>query len=106
MVAFQNNSRKKLNNLRKKLKTQDKNSRFRRSLKRCLPKTRQKKLDVSTQLFRAEYKPRGYYLEHFWQADLGYIWQALIRVKVPNSNLVACVQHGRVLGEEVPVENP
>ena len=47
-------------------------------------------------LFRAEYKPRGYYLEHFWQADLGYIWQAIIGVKVPNSNHVACIQHGRV----------
>ena len=32
-------------------------------------------------LFRAEYKPRGYYLEHFWQADLGYIGQAIIGVK-------------------------
>ena len=36
-------------------------------------------------LFRAEYKPRGYYLEHFWQADLGYIEQAIIGVKVPNT---------------------
>ena len=48
-------------------------------------------------LFRAEYKPRGYYLEHFWQADLGYIGQAIIGVKVPNSSHVACIQHGRVL---------
>ena len=47
-------------------------------------------------LFRAEYKPRGYYLEHFWQADLGYIGQAIIGVKVPNSSHVACIQHGRV----------
>ena len=47
-------------------------------------------------LFRAEYKPRGYYLEHFWQADLGCIGQAIIGVKVPNSNHVACIQHGRV----------
>ena len=35
-------------------------------------------------LFRAEYKPRGYYLEHFWQADMGYIGHAMIGVKVPN----------------------
>ena len=48
-------------------------------------------------LFRAEYKPRGYYLEHFWQADLGYIGQAIIGVKVPNSSHVACIQHGRVI---------
>ena len=34
---------KKLNNSRKKLKTQDKNSRFRQSQKRGLPKTRPKK---------------------------------------------------------------
>ena len=47
-------------------------------------------------LFRAEYKPRGYYLEHFWQADLGYIGQAIIGVKDPNSSHVACIQHGRV----------
>ena len=47
-------------------------------------------------LFSAEYKPRGYYLEHFWQADLGYIGQAIIGVKVPNSSHVACIQHGRV----------
>ena len=47
-------------------------------------------------LFRAEYKPRGYYLEHFWQADVGYIGQAIIGVKVPNSSHVACIQHGRV----------
>ena len=47
-------------------------------------------------LFRAEYKPRGYFLEHFWQADLGYIGQAIIGVKVPNSSHVACIQHGRV----------
>jgi len=43
LVAYQNNSRKKINNLRKKLKTQDKNSRFRQSIKHCLPKTRLKK---------------------------------------------------------------
>ena len=43
-------------------------------------------------LFRAEYKPRGYYLEHFWQADLGYIGQAIIGVKD-----VAFIQHGRVV---------
>ena len=47
-------------------------------------------------LLRDEYKPRGYYLEHFWQADLGYIGQAIIGVKVPNSSHVACIQHGRV----------
>ena len=44
-------------------------------------------------LFRAEHKPRGYYLEHFWQADLGYIGQAIIGVKVPNSSHVASIQH-------------
>ena len=27
----------------------------------------------------------GYYLEKFWQADLGYIGQAIIGVKVPNT---------------------
>ena len=47
--------------------------------------------------FRAEYKPSGYYLEHFWQADLGYIGQAIIGVKVPNNSHVACIQHGRVV---------
>ena len=47
-------------------------------------------------LFSAQLKPRGYYLEHFWQADLGYIGQAIIGVKVPNSSHVACIQHGRV----------
>ena len=47
-------------------------------------------------LFRAEYKPRGYYLEHFWQADLGYIGQVIIGVKVPNSSHVVCIQHGRL----------
>ena len=26
---------------------------------------------VTCLLFRAEYKPRGYYLEHVWQADMG-----------------------------------
>ena len=41
-------------------------------------------------------KPHGYYLEHFWQADLGYIGQAIIGVKVPNSSYEACIQHGRV----------
>ena len=44
-------------------------------------------------LFRAELKPRGYYLELFWQADLGYIGQAIIGVKVPNSSHVASIQH-------------
>ena len=33
----------------------------------------------------AELKPRGYYLEHIWQADMGYIGQAMIGAKVPNS---------------------
>ena len=47
-------------------------------------------------LFSAEFKPRSYYLEHFWQADLGYIGQAIIGVKAPNSSHVACIQHGRV----------
>ena len=46
---------------------------------------------VTCLLFRAEYKPRGYYLEHFWQADLGYIGQATIGVKVTNSSHVACI---------------
>ena len=41
-------------------------------------------------------KPRGYYLELFWQADLGYIGQAIIGVKVPNSSHVASIQHRRV----------
>ena len=31
-----------------------------------------------------------------WQADLGYIWQAIIEVKVPNSSHVASIQHRRV----------
>ena len=44
-------------------------------------------------LFSAELKPRGYYLELFWQADLGYIGQAIIGVKVPNSSHVASIQH-------------
>ena len=47
-------------------------------------------------LFSAELNPRGYYLEYFWQADLHYIEQAIIGVKVPNSSHVACIQH---LGE-------
>ena len=29
-----------------------------------------------SELLSAELKPRGYDLEHFWQADLGYIWAA------------------------------
>ena len=41
----------------------------------------------------AESKPRGYYLEQFWQADLGYFGQAIIRVKIPNSSHVASIQH-------------
>ena len=44
-------------------------------------------------LFGAELKPHGYYLELFWQADLGYIGQAIIGVKVPNSSHVASIQH-------------
>ena len=32
----------------------------------------------------------------FWQAYLGYIWQAIIGVKVPNSSHVASIQHRRV----------
>ena len=39
-------------------------------------------------LFGAELKPRGYYLEHFWQAIIG--------VKVPNRSHVASIQHWRV----------
>ena len=41
-------------------------------------------------LFSAELKPHGYYLEHFWQADLDYIRLAMIGVKAPNSSHVAC----------------
>ena len=41
--------------------------------------------------------PRGHYLEHFWHADLGYIGQAIIGVKVPNSDQVASIQHQRVM---------
>ena len=52
-------------------------------------------------LFRSEYKPRGYYLEHFWQADMGYIGHAIIGVKVPNSSHVACIQNGRVAARKV-----
>ena len=33
----------------------------------------------------------GYYLGHFWQADLGYIGQAIIGV--PNSSHVASIKH-------------
>ena len=32
-------------------------------------------------LFRAEYKPRGYYLEHFGLADMGYMGQAKLGSK-------------------------
>ena len=32
----------------------------------------------------------------FGRAYLGYIGQAIIGVKVPNSSHVACIQHGRV----------
>ena len=48
---------------------------------------------VELLLFSAELKPRGYYLELFWQADLGYIGQVIIGVKVPNSSHVASIQH-------------
>ena len=44
-------------------------------------------------LFSVELKPRGYYLELFWQADLGYIGQTIIGVKVQNSSHVASIQH-------------
>ena len=54
-------------------------------------------------LFRAEYKPRVYYLEHFWQADMGYIGHAIIGVKAPNSSHVASIQHGRVV---IHLNNP
>ena len=43
------------------------------------------KLILFIVLFSAELKPRGYYLGHFWQADLGDIGQAKIGVKVPNA---------------------
>ena len=43
LVVFRIIQVKKLDNSRKKLKTQDKNSRFRQSQKRSLPKTRPKK---------------------------------------------------------------
>ena len=45
------------------------------------------------ELFRAELKPSGYYLEHFWQADLGYIRPTKIGVKVQNSSHVATIQY-------------
>ena len=44
-------------------------------------------------LFSAELKPRGYNLERFWQADVGYIGQAIIGVKIPNSSHVSSIQH-------------
>ena len=44
-------------------------------------------------LFSAELKPRGYYLEHLGQSDLGYIGQAIIGVKIANSSHVASIQH-------------
>ena len=44
-------------------------------------------------LFSADLKPRGYYLELFWQADLGYIGRVIIGVKVPNSSHVASIRH-------------
>ena len=47
-------------------------------------------------LLSAKMKPLGYYLDHFWQADLGCIGQAIIGVKVPNSSHVASIQHWRV----------
>ena len=50
---------------------------------------------LTTLLFSPELKPHGYYLDHFWQADLGHIGQAMIGVKVPNSSHMACIQHGR-----------
>ena len=45
----------------------------------------------------AELKQGGYFLEQFWQADLGFIGQAIIGVQVPNSSHVASIQHQRVL---------
>ena len=56
-------------------------------------------LVVSAQLqllFSAELKPHGYYLEHFGQSDMGYIWQDIVGVKVLNSGHVATIQHQRV----------
>ena len=52
-------------------------------------------------LFSAELKP----CELFWQADLGYIGQAVIGVKVPNSSLVASIRHLRVMGQGEPGSN-
>ena len=51
---------------------------------------------VAFLLFSAEYKPRGYYLEHFWQDDMGYIGHAIIGFIVPNSSHVACILQARV----------
>ena len=44
-------------------------------------------------LFNAEFKTNGYHLELFWQAELGYLGQAIIGVKVPHSSHVASIQH-------------
>ena len=48
---------------------------------------------ISQLHFRAELKPRSYYLEHFWQADLGYTGQDIGGDKAPNSSHVASIQH-------------
>ena len=47
--------------------------------------------------FSAELKPCGYYSEHFGQADLGYMGQAIFGVKVPKSSDVVSIQHQRVV---------
>ena len=57
-----------------------------------LTQTTSQEYILSYLLFSAVLKPRGHYLD-FWQADLGYIGQAIIGVKVPNSTHVAFIQH-------------
>ena len=61
-----------------------------------LTQTTSQEYILSYLLFSAVLKPRGHYLD-FWQADLGYIGQAIIGVKVPNSSHVAFIQHWRVI---------
>ena len=41
-------------------------------------------------------------MELFWQTDLGYIGQAILGVKLPNSSHVASTQHRRVKWFEPP----
>ena len=50
-------------------------------------------------LFNAEFKPNGYHyhLELFWQAELGYLGQAIIGVKVPHSSHVASEEYSLLI---------